>query len=269
MPKTIYTEIYNPNGNFLFTLEQLNNAKTNDKCLPVRCLQCGKIFYIRRKDYVVLLKHYTEHLKIDKVHKYCSRECSRQYERDHSTITMVPCLFCGKLVAKSACELRKHPNTFCCHSHAAKYNNTQRAPRSKESRLKTSKSVSKTRLSKHIPPHSNDNHTCRFKRGWHTTWNNKQVYYRSNYELDYCKLLDEQCVDYDMEAVAIEYYDTQLEQTRTALPDFLIPQSNTLVEIKSLYTYDKQNMIDRSEQYKKLGYNFKLILEHQEYDYCP
>ena len=44
---------------------------------------------------------------------------------------------------------------------------------------------------------------------------------------------------------------------------------HTIVEIKSTRTYDKQNMIDKSAQYKKLGYNFKLILDHKEYDYCP
>lgn len=38
-----------------------------------------------------------------------------------------------------------------------------------------------------------------------------------------------------------------------------------IVEIKSNYIFDKQNMIDKSKVYKKLGYNFKLILDKQEY----
>lgn len=72
-----------------------------------------------------------------------------------------------------------------------------------------------------------------------------------------------------MEALRIRYYDTTKQKDRVAIPDFYLPQSNTIVEVKSNHTYDKQNMIDRSEQYQKLGYNFKLILDHQEYNYCP
>lgn len=45
-----------------------------------------------------------------------------------------------------------------------------------------------------------------------------------------------------------------------------LPNTNTIVEIKSEYTYDKQNMIDKSNAYKANGYKFKLILEHVEYD---
>ena len=41
---------------------------------------------------------------------------------------------------------------------------------------------------------------------------------------------------------------------------------NTIVEIKSNYTLDIQEMKDKVKEYKNLGYNFKLILEHQEVD---
>lgn len=110
MSKTIYTEIANPNGNFLFTVEQLNNAKTNDKCLPCECGHCGKIFYISRKNYTY--------------------ECSHQHRIEHSTSITKPCLLCGKLVTKTRYESLKYPNFFCCSSHAATYNNNRRSPRS-------------------------------------------------------------------------------------------------------------------------------------------
>ena len=34
-----------------------------------------------------------------------------------------------------------------------------------------------------------------YNRGWHTTWNNKEVYYRSQYELDYAIELDKQQIE--------------------------------------------------------------------------
>ena len=72
-----------------------------------------------------------------------------------------------------------------------------------------------------------------------------------------------------MENFRIEYFDSNQNKFRVAIPDFYLPRTNTIIEIKSTRTYDKQNMIDKSNQYKKLGYKFKLILDHKEYDYCP
>ena len=114
----------------------------------------------------------------------------------------------------------------------------------------------------------NDTVKYQYKNGYHTSWNNQQFYYRSSFELDYMKELDENKVLYEYEKVRIKYEDTQKNTWRVAIPDFYLPESNTLVEIKSNYTYDKQNMEDKVLEYKKLGFNFKLILEHQEYDYC-
>ena len=101
-----------------------------------------------------------------------------------------------------------------------------------------------------------------YKHGWHTTWNNKRVYYRSSYELKYCLELDSKKIDYSMESLRIKYYDTQRKKNRIAIPDFLI--ENTIVEIKSNYTYDPINMKDKFIEYKKMGYESKLIVEHKE-----
>lgn len=103
-----------------------------------------------------------------------------------------------------------------------------------------------------------------YKSGWHTTWNGKKYFYRSSYELDYCKELDKQQIDYEMETLRILYWDSQQQKERVAIPDFYIPDQKLIVEIKSNYTYDEQNMKDKIEEYKKHGYNFKLILEHKE-----
>ena len=101
---------------------------------------------------------------------------------------------------------------------------------------------------------------------WHTTWNGKEVYLRSSYELEYAQELDSKRIDYDVEALRIKYFDTKENTYRCAVPDFYLPESNTIVEIKSTWTYDEQNMKDKFKAYKELGYNTKLILDKKEVD---
>lgn len=103
-----------------------------------------------------------------------------------------------------------------------------------------------------------------FKAQWYKTWDNREVYLRSSYEIDYAKELDDQKIRYEVESLRIKYFDSQQNEYRCAIPDFYIPSTNTIVEIKSNYTLDIQNMKDKAKSYKELGYNFKLILEHKE-----
>ena len=103
-----------------------------------------------------------------------------------------------------------------------------------------------------------------YKSNWHTTWNGKEVYLRSSYELDYAKNLDEKHIDYDVECFHIKYFDSIQNEYRCAIPDFYLPETNTIVEIKSEWTLDEQNMKDKIKAYKDLGYNTKLICEHKE-----
>jgi hypothetical protein len=103
-----------------------------------------------------------------------------------------------------------------------------------------------------------------YKSGWHETWNGKQVFYRSSYELDYCNELDEKHINYEMEKLRILYWDSQLLKQRIAIPDFYLPDTNEIIEIKSDYTYNEINMKDKLKSYKEHGYKFKLVLEHKE-----
>ena len=98
----------------------------------------------------------------------------------------------------------------------------------------------------------------------HTSWNGYQFVSRSSYELDYANILDAQQINYEYEAFRIKYYDTYLEVERTSIPDFYLPDSNTIVEIKSTYTLNVQNMKDRVKAYRDLGYNFILMLNKKE-----
>ena len=110
-------------------------------------------------------------------------------------------------------------------------------------------------------PISNQFHSCE-----HITWNNKNVLLRSSYELDFAKELDEKRIDYDVEFKRIKYWDTQKQKYRFAIPDFYIPSTNTIVEIKSSWTIDIQNIKDRFKRYQELGYKTILMCDHREID---
>lgn len=47
-----------------------------------------------------------------------------------------------------------------------------------------------------------------YKCGWHTTWDNKEVYLRSSYEKEFALQLDNKQVPYTVEGLRLTYYDT-------------------------------------------------------------
>ena len=106
----------------------------------------------------------------------------------------------------------------------------------------------------------------KFRHGWHITWQGNSVYYRSSYELDYAQSLDESKVPYEMETKRIEYFDSQRNRKRIAVPDFYLPETNELVEIKGDWTYSEQNMKDKFKAYRDSGYKPILILEGKQID---
>lgn len=105
-----------------------------------------------------------------------------------------------------------------------------------------------------------------FKQGWHKTWQGKKVFYRSSYEEKYAKFLDEKKIPYDMESIRIEYFDTKEKKIRIAIPDFLLTETNEIIEVKSRITLHKQNIIDKFQKYKELGYTPKLLYEGTMYN---
>ena len=106
----------------------------------------------------------------------------------------------------------------------------------------------------------------KYKTGWLTSWNNKKFFYRSSYELEYAKDLDELKIDYEMEGLKIKYFDTQRNKFRFALPDFYLPSFNKIIEIKSVYTLDMINMIDKIEAYRKDGYTVEVVVDNKIID---
>lgn len=156
-----------------------------------------------------------------------------------------------ELSSSQIAETFNHPNTG---SIIAILQSLQITTRNKSVAAKTSIKVGTTVL-----PHS-----YQYKHGWHTTWQGDLVFYRSSYELTYAMLLDSKQVPYKMEHLRISYWDNQLMCNRIAIPDFYLPCTNTIVEIKSEYTLDIQNMIDKKTQYEAHGYNFILIVDGME-----
>lgn len=99
---------------------------------------------------------------------------------------------------------------------------------------------------------------------YHTSWMGEIFCLRSSYEESYAKILDTQQVRYVVEHLRIKYFSVSENRYRIAIPDFYLPESNTIVEIKSLYWLRPEEMRNKRDAYLKLGYKFKLILEHQE-----
>lgn len=99
-----------------------------------------------------------------------------------------------------------------------------------------------------------------YKSGWHITWDGKEIYYRSSYELQYAKTLDELKIKYEVESIRIKYYDSQKNKIRIAIPDFYLVEENKIIEIKSNYTLDEINMKDKEKSYRNKGYNFELLI---------
>jgi len=95
----------------------------------------------------------------------------------------------------------------------------------------------------------------KYQHQWHTTWNGHRVFLRSSYELNFAKKLDEQKIEYEVEKLRIVYWDSQKNKQRVAIPDFYLPKENKIIEIKSSWTYDKQNMDDKVKAYKEHGYS--------------
>lgn len=101
-----------------------------------------------------------------------------------------------------------------------------------------------------------------FKSGIHTSWQGHQYSYRSSWELKYMKQLDEEKISYIYEPFRIKYFDTELQVNRVAVPDFYLPETNEIVELKSNYTFlgQEQNMKDKFKAYREAGYFPKLLL---------
>lgn len=103
-----------------------------------------------------------------------------------------------------------------------------------------------------------------YVRGKHKSWTGDEYWLRSSYEFRYALDLDSKKIQYKVEPFRVKYFDTKLKRIRVAIPDFYLPETNELVEIKSTWTYNEQNMKDKFKAYREAGYKPRLILEGVE-----
>lgn len=101
-----------------------------------------------------------------------------------------------------------------------------------------------------------------FKSIYHTSWFGETFHLRSSYEEEFAKMLDSSKTKYFVEHLRIKYYDQEQKMYRIAVPDFFLPESNTIVEVKSAYWLNPKEMQNKKESYRELGYNFHLYLDH-------
>lgn len=121
--------------------------------------------------------------------------------------------------------------------------------------------IRKGRLDPEIGLNSIKNYS--FVSGKHKSWDGKIYCYRSSWEEQYMKELDEKKINYQYEPFRVEYFDSKRNVMRYAIPDFLLLDSNEIIEIKSSYTIKNQvqEMKDKFKSYKNLGYQPKLLLD--------
>ena len=250
-------------------------AKRNEK-KEAKCVQCGKSILISKKasakyaiceeckqnkndnnnNYIFIKQHRQQirtlikyfHFNKEKLND--DKEAEIEYNRVRNELYN---LYWNK--HKSSTEIAKLYNYPSCANLVNKVFNYLNIPH-KNSSYALSENILYGRF--------NSKHNSIYKHGWHKTWDNKKVYLRSSHEFDYAKYLDENKIKYEVENLRIEYFGSTSAKMRIAIPDFYLVESNTIVEIKSNYTLDNQNMRDKFIAYKKLGYNTKLILEHKE-----
>lgn len=102
-----------------------------------------------------------------------------------------------------------------------------------------------------------------FKIIFHTAWFGETFCLRSSYEEAYAKQLDDAKTRYYVENFRIKYFHSEQNRYRIAVPDFYLPDSNTIVEVKSSYWLNEPEMRDKKLAYNNLGFKFILNLEHQ------
>lgn len=106
----------------------------------------------------------------------------------------------------------------------------------------------------------------RYEQGTHKSWNGKEFHYRSSWEREFMEELDRKKIVYEYEPFTVRYWDSTRQQERVAFPDLYLPDSRTLIEIKSSWTLQGkvQEMKDKFKRYRELGYTPKLILDKVE-----
>lgn len=99
----------------------------------------------------------------------------------------------------------------------------------------------------------------KYKTKHHTTWQNKNVFLRSSYQIQIAQFLDQIMAKYDVQKLRLVYTDKNGTQ-HVYITDFYLQQYNLVIETKSdYYIKGDQNLIYKIQCVKNNGYNFLLL----------
>src|SRR3989344_1875414 len=100
-----------------------------------------------------------------------------------------------------------------------------------------------------------------------TPWPIKNVKYkgirmRSNWEKIIAKLLEKKGFIWKYENLVISYFDTERDREANTIPDFYLPEINTIIEVKGRWI-ESQRTKDKIYAIKNQGFNVILIGEKE------
>ena len=99
------------------------------------------------------------------------------------------------------------------------------------------------------------------------TYGGKKVYYKdiifkSTWEKETALFLDRNGVKWEYETLSIPYYDSARDVVAHTIPDFLLPEYNTIIEVKGR-SFNSSQTKDKMDAIHALKYNTFLIGESQ------
>ena len=106
------------------------------------------------------------------------------------------------------------------------------------------------------------NNSNKFIFGSHISWEGHKYNFRSSWEEKFMIELDENKIPYRYEPFCIRYFNSVKNEYRIAFPDFYLPETREIIELKSSYTLgDIREMKDKFDAYELKGYHPKLLLD--------
>ena len=101
------------------------------------------------------------------------------------------------------------------------------------------------------------NNKSMFHNGAHEDWQGNEWYLRSSYEFLAANILDNLEIEYEVETMRVTYDDNGTE--RTYIPDFYLPNFNLVIETKSSYFVEQDNVKAKQKAIIDGGYSFLLL----------
>lgn len=233
-----------------FSNKQIRDVeKTKSKYIHHKCKYCGNIINTTGTKTCTECKQYVGYLRTFK--KFKLLEKSLKYRYDTVKQIIQDEYFNKK---ESLVTISKKYNLDITTTYRFVLDNEFKC-RSKSDSLRLAFNQGRIKL--------NLDNTDTFITGCHKSWDNKYYKYRSSWEDKYMSILDTQKIKYIYEPFCLEYYDTSKGKKRYAIPDFYLPETNEIVELKSSYTFKNriQEMKDKFKEYKNKGYIPKLLLD--------